>query len=163
MFIVFCCLFYFLFGAFLSLPYCLLAGWDRGFFPVMVVATPFLLGVWFLAVFFVGAVDFRPTRICWRNFFYRSRRESSRVPLAIFWIWTVYSMLPILMHWTARFVEYLGFGSSAAFIEVHRFESLLYVFWGVMVVFSILMVFGGVSEAVARLTESRKNRLPNGG
>ena len=161
MFTVFSCLCYFVVGAILSVPYCLLAGWDRDIFLVVMIVTPFLLGVWILAAVFAGIIDAKPIRIYWKNAFRRSRDESSRVPLVIFWVWTVYGLLPIILHWTARLIGYLGLGSSAAFIEGQRFESLIYVFWGFMIAFLLLIVCGGVYEAVVGFLDSRKTAPPN--
>jgi|GEM_PF-2865817 len=161
MFTVFSCLCYFVVGAILSLPYCLLAGWDRDIFLGVMIVTPFLLGVWILAAVFARIIDAKPIRIYWKNAFRRSRGESSHVPMVIFWIWTVYSLLPIILHWTARLIGHYRNGPFVALIEAHRFESLIYVFWGFMIAFLLLIVCGGVYEAVAEFLDSRKTAPPN--
>lgn len=153
--IFFGCAFYFIIGMMLSLPYCLAAGWDKEMWLTMSFAVPLMLFVWTIFAFFAKVVDVRPTRVDWKNAFRRSSKDASSIPLGFFWTWTIYSMLPIIFHQSSRLLGTLGFDSSAAFLEVHRYESLGYVFWAVMVLMIVLMFAGGVADAIARLHEAK--------
>lgn len=136
---------YVLVGVLLAIPYCLLAGWSLENLPIVAFVAPAFLFVWFMAAVFAGVIDHGHRRVIlfnWRAAFGKSERLPSS--LTIFWVWTFYSILPIILHWSAVLLEKIGYETVGSFIDMHRYASPLYIF---MATLMLLVLIGMVTSA----------------
>ncbi len=122
---------YSLFGVLLAIPYCLLAGWSAERLPIMALVAPVFLFTWFMAASLAGIIEPRgrgTIQFNWRAAFGKSNRRVQSSSLSFFWGWTLYSFLPVILHWSAVVIGKIGYETVASLIDTHRYASLLYVF-----------------------------------
>ena len=121
---------YMLVGILLAIPYCLLAGWDTENFPTVALVTPAFLFIWFMAATFAGIInidDDRKIYFNWRASFGKSDHRVLSGSLSIFWAWTLYSFLPVILHWSAVLLGKIGYETTSSLIDTHRYASSFYV------------------------------------
>ncbi len=127
---------YVLVGILLAIPYCILAGWNTESFMVVVFAAPAFVFIWFVLAGFAGVLEVGhgERRIClnWRAAFRKGDRLGLPGSLVVFWIWTLYSLLPILVHWSAVLLNGIGFVSVGMTLDAHRYASWFYIFMATM-------------------------------
>ena len=138
---------YVLLGVLVAIPYCLLAGWSPENFPMVAFVAPAFLFVWFMAAVFAGVIDHghrRAIRFNWRAAFNKDERRRLPGSLTIFWVWSFYSILPIILHWSAVLLGKIGYETVGSFIDMHRYASPLYIF---MATLMLLILIGMVTSA----------------
>ena len=145
---------YMLAGILLAIPYCLLAGWSAENFLIVTFVAPAFLFVWFMAASFAGIIEpgnHRMLRFNWRATFSESDRRSLPGSLSVFWAWTLYSFLPVILHWSAVLLEEIGYETVSSLIDTHRYASPLLVLWGTILLFILIAVATGVSNTVKEI------------
>lgn len=152
---------YVLAGTLLAIPYCLLAGWDAKSFPMVAFVAPAFLFVWFILATFAGIIDVRDGKprfhLNWRAAFYKGERRRLPGSHVIFWIWSLYSLLPIILHWSAALLNSVGFTAVASALETHRYASPYFLFLGTWV----LLVIVGMALGAWETVRGRWTRLAN--
>lgn len=131
---------YVLVGIPLAIPYCLMAGWDAESFALVMFVAPAFLFIWFMVATFAGVIEVsRRGTICfnWRAAFGQSNRYLLSGSLSIFWMWTFYSFLPIILHWSAVLLGKIGYETVSSFLDTHRYASLFYVFMATVMLFCL--------------------------
>jgi hypothetical protein len=140
-------IFYALVGVLLAIPYCLLAGWNAESFVMVMFVAPAFLFIWFMMATFAGVIEAghrRTIHFNWRAAFGKSDRRVLSGSLPIFWAWTLYSFLPIILHWSAVLLGKIGYETVASLIDTHRYASPFYVF---MATLMLLILIAMVTSA----------------
>ena len=140
-------IFYALVGILLAIPYCLLAGWNAESFVMVMFVAPAFLFIWFMTATFAGVIEAghrRTIHFNWRAAFGKSDRRVLSGSLPIFWVWTLYSFLPIILHWSAVLLGKIGYETVASLLDTHRYASPFYVF---MATLMLLILIGMVTSA----------------
>lgn len=138
---------YALVGILLAIPYCLLSGWDSESFPIVALLAPAFLFIWFIVASFAGIIEAghrRTIHFNWHAAFGKSDRRVPSGSLSIFWIWTLYSFLPLILHWSAILLRKISYETVASLIDIHRYASPLYVFVATLV---LLILIGMLTKA----------------
>ncbi len=155
---LFFALFYSVLGITLSIPYCLLAGWSWEQWPLVAFVAPAFAFVWLSLGTFAGHIYRNrggrwPIGFSWRS-------ERMRVlpgSQGGFYGWTIYCLLPIILHWGAKMVAILGFQNVASVLNEHRYLSLIYVLYGTMALVCIMAMsvatWGAMRDGWARLKQ----------
>ncbi|MEK7649999.1 MAG: hypothetical protein AAB367_03540 [Patescibacteria group bacterium] len=149
---------YLLAGMLLAIPYCLLAGWDGAdMLLVVAFAAPAFLFVWFMAAIFAEVIRPRGGTLSWnwRAAFTRSDEPMMQIYLRFFWGWTLYSLLPIILHWSAALLDKIGFEKAGSLINMHRYASSFYIFMAALVLFIIVGMVMSAWDGVKRWTSAR--------
>lgn len=135
---------YVLSGLLLAIPYCLLAGWNADCFKIVVFVAPAFLFVWFMTATFTGIIElgvYRQTiNFNWRAAFGKSNRRMQSVSPLIFWVWTFYSFLPVILHWSAVLLGKIGYETVGSLIDRYRYASPLYVFFVILMLFVLIVM-----------------------
>ena len=134
---------YMLAGILLAIPYCLLAGWDADKFMLVAFVLPAFLFVGFLLAAFVNIIEpgyRRAIQFNWRAAFGKTSRPMLPGSLFVFWVWVIYSFLPVIIHGSALLLEEFGYKAFAALIDAHRYPSIYYVF----IVTIVLLILTGI-------------------
>lgn len=150
-------IFYLLLGLVLAIPYCLLAGWSPEHFPIVIFVAPAFLFIWLMFANFADIFNprfGRLTNLNWRAAFSGNNHQAMQGSLIIFWGWTFYSFLPIILHWSSVFLKQIGYERVGVMIYSHRYASPVYVFGAVIIVLLIILIIGSVWEAVKNKNES---------
>lgn len=146
------CLFYMMVGILVAIPYCLLAGWSAENFPMVAFVAPAFLFIWFLLASFAGILHVghgeRRIYFNWRAAFCKSELRELPMSRMIFWIWTLYSLLPIILHWSAGLLENTGYESVGATLNTHRYASPYYLFMATMVLLVLIGMTHSAWEAM---------------
>lgn len=140
-------IFYVLAGILLAIPYCLLAGWNAESFMMVAFVAPAFLFVWFMLATFAGVIEpshRRTIHFNWRVAFGKSDRRVLSGSLPIFWVWTLYSFLPVILHWSAVLLGKIGYETISSLLDTHRYASPLYVFVATLM---LLILIGIVTSA----------------
>ncbi len=138
---------YVLAGILLAIPYCLLAGWNAESFSVVMFVAPAFLFIWFFTATFAGVIEVshrRTIHFNWRAAFVKSDFRVLSGSLPIFWAWTLYSFLPIILHWSAVLLGKIGYEKVSSLLDTHRYASPFYVF---MATLMLLILIGMVTSA----------------
>ena len=138
---------YVLAGILLAIPYCLLAGWNAESFMMVAFVAPAFLFIWFMTATFAGVVEAshpRTIHFHWRAAFGKSDRRVLSGSLPIFWAWTLYSFLPVILHWSAVLLGKIGYETVSSLIDTHRYASTFYVF---MATPMLLILIGMMTSA----------------
>ncbi len=141
-------LFYLLVGVVFSIPYCFLAGWSVTNWPSVVMISPIFLLVWLFLASLAGFFD--PHR--GRGY------QPSLMIKVFFWGWTIYCLLPIIAHWSAFFLNRFGYTNLALAIEAHRYETTLFVFYFVVILFIAVLIFLIVFDEIKRFSKKISRR-----
>lgn len=147
-------IFYVLAGILLAIPYCFLAGWIFMNFLLVAVVAPAFLFIWFMLAVFANIFDraYRKSiRFNWRAIFKKSDRQMYPYSLTLFWMWTFYILLPIILHWSAVVLKNIGYGTVSSLIDMHRYASLYYVFIAIIMLFGIIGIVIVVCEVVKNM------------
>ena len=134
-------------GILLAIPYCLLAGWNAESFVMVAFVAPAFLFVWFMLATFAGVfepVHRRATHFNWRAAFGKSDRQVVSGFLSMFWAWTLYSFLPVILHWSAVLLGKVGYETVSSLLDTHRYASPFYIF---MATLMLLVLVGMVTSA----------------
>lgn len=145
---------YVLAGVLLAIPYCLLAGWSAESFPMVAFVAPAFLFIWFMTATFAGVVEpgYRRTlHFNWRAAFGKNDRRMLPGSLSIFWAWTLYSLLPIILHWGAVLLGKIGYETVASLIDTHRYASPLYVFMATLMLLILIAMVTSAWDAAKNL------------
>jgi hypothetical protein len=117
-------------GLVLGSLYSLMAGWDPRYTASLFLLAPAGMVSWFVAALLAGVLDIGHgrTRLSWRVAF-GGVPSRSRLPgsLLVFWVWSFYLILPIILHWASVLLRYTGQHGLAESLNHHRYASLLYV------------------------------------
>lgn len=143
---------YALVGILLAIPYCLLAGWNVESFTMVMFVAPAFLFIWLGMASFAGIIEVghRGTiHFNWRAAFGKSDRRVLSGSLRIFWVWTLYSFLPVILHWSAVLLRKIGYETAASHIDMHRYASPLYIFMATVVLL-ILIIMATSARDVAK-------------
>lgn len=148
-------IFYVLVGFLLAIPYCLLAGWSYENFPMVAFVAPAFLFIWLMLGVFSGVITIRdhhrPIHFDWRVAFRKGGRSKLPGSLLFFWAWTLYSLLPIILHWSYVLLEEVGYETVASLINTHRYTSTLYVF---VATFAFIALMGMLTSALGVLSNT---------
>ena len=141
---------YVLAGILLAIPYCLLAGWNMESFMIVVFVAPAFLFIWFMVASYAGVIGVAHPRkiyIDWRAAFRKS--DPRRLPgsLSFFWTWTLYTFLPIILHWSAVLLEKIGHKTVGSLLDTHRYASPLYVFVATLMLLILIRMATSAWEA----------------
>ncbi len=134
---------YMLAGILLATPYCFLAGWDAESFPVVAFVAPAFLFIWFIAATLAGVIEpgyRRMIHFNWRAAFGKSYSRVLPGSLLLFWAWTLYSFLPIILHWSAVLLGKIGYDTVASLIDMHRYASPLYIFVATFMLLALIVM-----------------------
>lgn len=140
-------IFYVLAGILLAIPYCLLAGWNAESFMMVAFVAPAFLFVWFMMATFAGVIEpghRRTIHFNWRAAFGKTDHRMLSGSLPIFWAWTLYSFLPVILHWSAVLLGKVGYETVSSLLDTHRYASPFYVF---MATLMLLVLVGMVTSA----------------
>ena len=141
---------YVLAGILLAIPYCLLAGWNAESFMMVAFVAPAFLFVWFMMATFAGVIEpghRRTIHFNWRAAFGKCDCRVLPGSLPIFWVWTLYSFLPVILHWSAVLLGKIGYETVGSLIDTHRYASPLYVFVATLMLFILLAMVTSAWEA----------------
>lgn len=136
---------YALAGILLGIPYCLLAGWDPKSFMTIAFVAPAFLFIWLVVAIFAGVIDIDHRKKVYFNLraaFGKNSQSVSPGSLFVFWLWTFYSFLPVIFHWSALFLEKIGYENVGSIINTHRYTVLVYVF---IVALALIVLIGMVN------------------
>ena len=111
------CLFYFIIGTVLAIPYNYLAGWDRSLLPILVIPLPAV--ALFLSVFYKMRKDDDP--------------RIGPIFGLLFWSRLVYSLLPILGNGISILLKQTTYAAAGTFVFEHRYSGLFIAPWLVIV------------------------------
>jgi hypothetical protein len=137
-------------GTLLAIPYCLLAGWNAESFVMAVFVAPAFLFVWIIAATSAGVVEtghHRTIHFNWRAAFGKSDRRVLPGSLPVFWTWTLYSFLPVILHWSAVLMGKIGYDTVASLIYTHRYASPFYVIMATVVMLILIGMVTSVWDA----------------
>lgn len=145
---------YMVIGMIISIPYCLLAGWSWENWPIVAFVAPAFLFVWMVFGTFAGHIyprhdHKRSIGFSWRGG--RGGREMGHgLPgsKGVFWAWTAYGLLPIIIHWGAVLIDILGHKTVATTINAHRYASPMYVLLGTMLLSCLIAMTVGVCRMI---------------
>ena len=141
---------YSLVGVLLAIPYCLLAGWSPENFILVVFVAPAFLFIWFLMAAFAGIFEpgyGRRIHFNWRAAFRKSERRVLPGSRLIFWMWTLYSLLPIILHWSAVLLEKIGYETVGSLLDTHRYASPFYVFMATLMLLILIVMVTSAWDA----------------
>lgn len=141
---------YALVGILLAIPYCLLAGWSPENFMLVAFVAPAFLFIWFMLAGFAGIIEpdgHRRIHFNWGAAFHKSDRRVLPGSRLFFWMWTTYSMLPIILHWSGVLLERIGYPTIGTIINTHRYASPLYVFMATLVLLTLMGIVASAWEA----------------
>ena len=94
-------------------------------------------GIWILFGTMAGIIDPRhQLYLNWRMTF-GNVDDSKQVFRPMFWSWTVYSLLPILIHWICNIMRWTGYNVLAEILDAERYFSPLWVLFSLMSIFTI--------------------------
>ncbi len=128
---------YVLTGFLVAIPYCLLAGWNTEAVPMVAFVAPAFLFVWFILAMFAGVLGSgygeRLIYFSWRAAFRKSEQRGLPGSRVVFWVWTLYSLMPIILHWSAILLNSIGYASVGTMLDIHRYASPFYIFIATMV------------------------------
>lgn len=141
---------YLIVGAVFAVPYCFLAGWDNVASAWMIaLGFPSLLLIWLLLAHQAGMLDVEKTKkgktvilFHWEVLFGRETLGSVAWAPPVLRIWTIYGLLPIILHWMSMVLRVLGEPRWAEMADIHRYMMLLYI----IAVLMALMVLWRVAE-----------------
>lgn len=135
---------YVLAGFLLAIPYCLLAGWSTENFPMVAFVAPAFLCIWFMLASIAGVIGVARSRkiyFDWRAALNKSDQQRLPGALSFFWVWTLYSFLPIILHWGAALLKNVGYETVGSLLNTHRYASTLYVFMAILMLAILVGVF----------------------
>lgn len=138
---------YVLAGILLAIPYCLLAGWNTESFMMVAFVAPAFLFVWFMMATFAGVIEpghRRTIHFNWRAAFGKTDHRMLPGSLLIFWAWTLYSFLPVILHWSAVLLGKVGYETASLLLDTHRYASPFYVLIATLM---LLVLIGMVTSA----------------
>lgn len=118
------CFLYMVLGFALSIPYCILAGWDRYVCTIVAMLAPAYAFVWLLLAGssrLIRVYDGNKLYFNWRTAFREG--ESSNDFLPIFWGWTMTGLLPIFCNLASKGLYELGYKTGGSFLYEHRYHS----------------------------------------
>lgn len=141
-------------GALLAFPYCLLVGWDWKVYAPMSVGMPAMIIIWFMIGTLADVTKTKPLKICWKNTIRRKDPDSSRIPLILFWSWTVFCLLPILTRTVALLLPLVGFGQYSNAVYEYRYMILNDVLFVTLFGFVALLALGGTLEIMDRMRQT---------
>lgn len=140
-------------GALFAIPYCLLSGWNSESFVWMMVGLPIMLSIWLALANQAGIIETdvisggkKITQFYPKVAFGLEVNSSVPWALRVFWVWTVYCLLPIILHNTSRLLHKAGVEKPATFLEVHRYGSLLGVPATLITIFMLWSVIDGTLD-----------------
>jgi hypothetical protein len=140
-------------AAMLAVPYCMLSGWSSGSFIWMVIGVPIMVSVWFALANQAGIIETdvlrggkKTTRIYPKVAFGLEVNSSVPWALGAFWVWTVYCLLPIILHTASRLLYKVGEQRPATFLEMHRYGSLLGVPAAAITALALWSIIDGTVE-----------------
>ena len=116
-------------GAVLAIPYNYLAGWNSHYLIGIAITAPIFLCIWLVVAVLAGVIQVdrhrQMLRLNWRA---AGVRDQSYAPwsLPIFWAWTIYMFLPVILRGIAALQMQLGYVTASSFLYTHRYDSLLY-------------------------------------
>lgn len=155
---------YVLVGIVLSVSYCILAGWDYEVFPVAFLLAPAFAVIWFITATMAGVIGFFSNRkkiyFNWRVAFGREDRQATPLSLVFFWIWTTYSLLPIIIHWSAILLDKIGYKTISSFIDKYRYASLPSIFSAVLLSIVILVMITTLGGELKKIWMEKIVRRP---
>ena len=137
-------------GTLLAIPYCLLAGWNPESFVMVVFVAPAFLFVWFMTASFAGVIEpghRRAIHFNWKAAFRKGDHRMLPGFLPIFWMWTLYGFLPIILHWSAMLLEKIGYETVSSLIDTHRYASPFYVFMATLMLLILIWMATSAWEA----------------
>jgi len=140
-------IFYVLAGILLAIPYCLLAGWSKELLLIIAFIAPLFLFIWFMSAESAGVIDVSRRgmfRFDWRAAFGRTNCRTESGALPIFWVWTLYCFLPVILHWSAILLGKIGYETVGSILDNNRYTSWLYVFSTTII---LLLLIGATSSA----------------
>ena len=117
---------------------------------MVALVAPVFLFVWFMMATFAGVIEpghRRTIHFNWRAAFGKSDRRVLPGSLPIFWVWTLYSFLPVILHWSAVLLEKIGYETVGSLIDTHRYASPLYVFVATLMLLILLAMMTSAWEA----------------
>lgn len=147
-------IFYVLAGILLAIPYCFLAGWIFKNFLLVAVVAPAFFFIWFMLAVFAGIIHRgyrKAIYFDWYAIFKKSDRQMYSHSLALFWMWTFYILLPIILHWSAVVLKKIGYVTGGSLIDMHRYASLYYVFIAIIMLFGIIGIVIVVCEVMKNM------------
>jgi hypothetical protein len=149
------CFAWFTVGTILALPYCLLVGWDWKVYAPMTAGMPAMIIIWFMLGTLADVTHTKPLRICWKNSIRRNNPDSSRIPLVLFWSWTAFCLLPLLIRAVALLLPLVGFSQYSNAAYEYRYTILGHVLFVALFSFVVLLALGGMLEIMDRMRQTR--------
>jgi len=152
-------IFYVLAGILLAIPYCLLAGWKAENFMIVAFVAPAFFFVWFMTATYAGIIEpghRRTIHFNWRAAFRKSDRRMLPGSLAIFWGWTVYSFLPIILHWGAALLGKVGYETVGSILDTHRYASPLYALIATLMLLILTTLLTNAVEGAKNVLARRR-------
>lgn len=137
-------------GLLISIPYCLLAGWDWHY-PLVAMVAPVFFLMWIVFGSLAGHIYTRrdqgrwPVRFSWGS---RQQGEFLSLSRIVFWGWTVIGLLPIIFHWGAKLFAMLGHESAASLINSYRYASLPYTLGALVILLWLWFITRAVCGAM---------------
>lgn len=143
-------IFYALVGILLAIPYCLLAGWDAESFVMVMFVAPAFLFIWFMMATFAGVIEpgnRRTIHFNWRAAFGKADHRMLPGSLPVFWAWTLYSFLPVILHWSAVLLGKIGYETVSSLLDTHRYASPFYVFMAALMLLNLIAMVTSAWDA----------------
>jgi hypothetical protein len=143
--------------------YWLLAGWQLDTSPLVILATPAIVMMWFILAIMTGAIHTDNPRgrlrINWRAAVYQrdARFFAGRDMRHMLWWWTAFALAPIMMRGLAHGCEAVGWTSLAGTLFELRYLTWL-IIPGVLLLLALLAGAGkAVQENLGALARSLKS------
>lgn len=122
----------------ITFPYSIMSGWDADFAFFLLKISPIFLVIWLLLTSFSGIIYAShdgKIRLSLRALFRFKRETVSKDFLILFWIYTIWILLPIILRLISIVLDHMGLDSLADIIYSQRYFSMMYV----LGIFSVLV------------------------
>lgn len=122
---------YFIVSGIITFTYSIMSGWDTDFVFFLLKISPIFLVIWGLLASFAGIIYVsshnRSVRLSLRALFRFKRESVSKDFLLLFWIYTIWILLPIILRLISIVLDHMGLDSLGGIIYSQRYLSMIYI------------------------------------
>lgn len=136
---------YLIVSGIITFTYSTWAGWDEDFAFFLLKISPIFLVIWFFLASFAGIIyasDNRRVGVNLRALFRFKKGGISKDFLLLFWIYTIWILLPIILRIISIVLDNIGVDSLADILYSQRYLSMMYV----LVIFCVLVALWQPAE-----------------
>lgn len=131
---------YLIVSSIVTFPYSIMSGWDVDFAFFLLKISPIFLVIWLFLTLFAGIIYAShdgKIRLSLRALFRFKKEGISKDFLLLFWIYTIWILLPIILRLISIVLDHMGLDSLADIIYSQRYLSMMYVLFIFCVLFAL--------------------------